>query len=83
MEWKDNIRVDGKKFKLIKPELKIGDEIIFHHIKGKVIKDEHQMEFSSKNKSEFCVIELNEPDENNCKIVAIEKCHFYSYMDNE
>lgn len=57
---------------LVKPELKIGLEVIWEGNKGKIIK----MEGAWLGNEDYLVIELEKPDEHDCKILEVRKESF-------
>lgn len=76
---KDKKYFTEKDFQVIlnKPELKIGLEVIWEGKKGKIIKMEgggHTEPIFKKE--DYLVIELEKPDEHDCKILEIRKSSF-------
>lgn len=72
-----NTRFTQKDFqvKLIKPELKVGLEVVFEGKGGKIISMEGTGRFF--NRKDTLLIELNEPDERSVTIIEISKSMFY------
>jgi hypothetical protein len=65
---------------LVKPELEVGLEVVWEGKKGKIIKMEGYGHTEPIFKKEdYLIIELEKPDEYNCKILEVRK-ELFNYL---